>query len=470
MTAHASRRAFLQRAGVLLATANGLPISRAFGAAEGDVRRCEVLIVGAGAAGLAAARKLVAEGRRVIVVEARDRTGGRVWTNRSWNEMPIDLGAAWIHGHKGNPLVKQAEEFGARTAVTNYESAAVFAASGKILPLAEAARAYSALEELEDGFESLEEKEDFEGHEESFATALRRWQDSADMPQGDRKLLRLVARNEIEAEYAADLDQLQFPPLDESQEFTGENRCFPAGYAGIIDGLAAGLDIRLNTAVREIDYTKPIVAISTSAGTFKAERVIVTVPLGVLKKGTIRFTPELPQAKQTAIDRIGMGLLNKVALRFERPFWPKRHVLAFLSDRADQWPDIFNLEPTCGYPVLVGLKSGQAAHDDERRSDKELVSALMQQLRSAFGDKTSEPTGWHVTRWASDPLAGGSYSYFRVGAKPKDYDALAAPVNDRLFFAGEATNKAHPATVHGAYLSGMREAERIGKVKLSDLE
>jgi monoamine oxidase len=156
-----------------------------------------------------------------------------------------------------------------------------------------------------------------------------------------------------------------------------------------------------------------------------------------------------------------MGLLDKVALRFDQSFWPKQHILAFLSDRADQWPDVFNWQPMCGQPLLVGFKSGRSARADEGRTDEEVVGSLMRQLRSAFGAQTIDPVAWHVTRWASDPLAGGSYSYLRVGASPDDYDILAEPVGDRLFFAGEATNRAHSATVHGAYLSGLREARRI---------
>ena len=136
-------------------------------------------------------------------------------------------------------------------------------------------------------------------------------------------------------------------------------------------------------------------------------------------------------------------------------------MLAFLNDRAECWPDVFNWQPMCGQPVLVAFKSGRAARADERQSDAELVAQLMSQLRQALGSAVTEPLAWHVTRWASDPLAGGSYSYLRVGATPDDYDRLAAPLADRLFFAGEATHRAHSATVHGAYLSGRREAERI---------
>jgi len=464
MSAISSRRRFLQAAGAIAAGASGAYWQRSLLAADPAdelTRTCDVLIVGAGAAGLSAARELQGQGRSVIVVEARDRTGGRVWTNRQWDNTPIDLGASWIHGHRGNPLVDLAQQFGVKTTVTNFDLAAAFDSAGKLQPLSESLRAMQAIEELGKGLQRHAKASATGMKQTSFAAAIDDWQTAEKVSEANRRLQRQVARNEIEIEYAADLDQLAFPPLDTSQEFTGEQRTFPTGYAGIIDGLAAGLDIRLQTTVEEIDHGQSPVVVETSQGRYLAKQVIVTVPLGVLKQEAILFTPRLPEAKYTAIKRLGMGLLDKVALRFERPFWPKMHILAFLTDRADQWPDVFNLEPTCGHPVLVAFKSGSAALADEQNSDEELVAALMKQLRSAFGPKTIEPTGSHVTRWAADPLAGGSYSYMRVGSTPEDYDALAAPVGDRLYFAGEATNRTHPATVHGAYLSGLREAKRI---------
>jgi monoamine oxidase len=464
MPGQPTRRSFLRAASAAVVAAQlprALPL-RGADPPDPSARSCDVLVVGAGAAGLAAARELVGQKRKVIVVEARNRTGGRVWTNRDWEGMPVDLGASWIHGHVGNPLVELAERFGVRTALSNFDSIAAYDDAGKAVPLADVLKHVAVYGQMLKGLDALEAQFAAKGEPPtSFDAAIRRWQESAAVSRPERQLQRLLARNEIEGDYAADLDELCFPPPDLSAEFKGENRLFPGGYAGIIDGLAAGLDIRLQTAVKAIDYSRTPLVVDTSAGPFEAAQVIVTVPLGVLKNGAIRFMPELPEAKRTAIGRLGMGLLDKVALRFDRPFWPKSHILAFITDRAEQWPNVFNLQPACGYPVLVAFKSGRAARADERRTDAELVAALMRQLRGAFGQNALEPRAWHVTRWASDPLAGGSYSYLRVGAAADDYDALAAPVALRVFFAGEATNRAHSATVHGAYLSGLREARRV---------
>ncbi|HEX3724639.1 MAG TPA: FAD-dependent oxidoreductase [Pirellulales bacterium] len=468
MTTSLTRRTFVRAAAAAAAqlptglVARGgaqLPRNSETGA---EKKRVDVLVIGAGAAGLATARALVDRGRDVLVIEARDRIGGRIWTDSSWSDAPVDLGASWIHGHRDNPITTLAERYQVRTAVTDFDSIAAYDTQGHALGLSNVVRALKATADLKKGLGKL--AGDFSKTDAapiSLETALARWQESAQVPAEERRLERMVARSEIEVECAADLDELRFPGWDASQDFGGEQRMFPGGYLGIIKGLAQGLDIRLRTLVNSIDYATDPIQVATSTGRLKARRVVVTVPLGVLKRGAIRFTPELPEAKQSAISRLGMGLLEKVALRFPKPFWPARHLLAFITDQAEQWSDIFNLQPMCGQPILMAFKSGRAARADGRRTDAELVALLMRQLRSAFGDRAVEPLAWHVTRWGNDPLAGGSYSFVGLGTLLGDFDLLAAPIQDKLFFAGEATHNKHSATVHGAYLSGVREAQRI---------
>ena len=427
-----------------------------------------MLVIGAGAAGLAAARTLADEKREVLVIEARDRLGGRVWTNRDWPNAPVDLGASWIHGHLGNPMTDLASRYQVPTVATDFDFVAAYDAEGRSLKLGEVSRALRVYGQMRKGLVEL--AGDFQKTSQapvSLEAAIRRWQDAAQVVPADRKLQRFVTHGEIEVEMAADADELQFPGWDHEHEFGGEQRMLPTGYGSILGGLAKGLEIQLRTAVRAIDYGGSRVKVDTSAGPFAARHVIVTVPLGVLQRGAIRFSPALPAEKQRAISRLGMGLLDKVALRFDESFWPKSHILAFLGERSDQWPDVFNLQPVCGQPVLVAFKSGRAARADERRNDGELVAGLMRQLRLAFGERAAEPNAWHVTRWASDPLAGGSYSFLRLGSSIDDHDHLAAPVGGRLFFAGEATHRDHSATVHGAYLSGLREAKRLLELQAS---
>jgi len=470
MVVSPSRRHFLRTAAGVFAS-GGLPLAalrQVHGAppeptiASGESAPWDVVVIGAGASGLSAARVLTQAGQRVVVLEARKRIGGRVWTNRTWEDMPVDLGASWIHGHEGNPLTELARQFEVPTAVTRYESVTPYNEQGAPYKLQDVARVLKAFDDLKAGLAREEQSFMAEGRAPvALSAAIEQWQQTAGIAPEDRRAQRMVARNEIEIECAADLAELRFPGWDETGEYPGEQRMFPQGYGAIIDGLAAGLEIRLETVVQAIDYQQKLVRIESSSGPLVARRVLVTVPLGVLKRGAIRFTPELPAEKQSVIARMGMGLLNKIYLRFPSAFWARSHILAFLSDQHGTWPDVFNLQPQCGQPVLMALCSGSAARAAERMSDAELVAGLMRQLRQVYGERTLEPTAWQITRWASDPFAGGSYSFPALAATRGDYDTLAAPLADRVFFAGEATQREHAATVHGAYGSGLREAQRI---------
>jgi len=427
-------------------------------------RSADLLIVGAGAAGLAAARELTAAGRTVIVLEARDRIGGRVWTERTWKDAPVDLGASWIHGHLNNPLTALAERFEIATKASDFNSTAAYDDQGRRLTPAEVGRVLAVYGDLQRGIRELKREATaatLSTTATTLAAAVDRWQARGSLSEADRALQRRMMRNFIEIDWAADADVLAFPGFDDGEEFAGQQRAFPQGYGAILERLAEGLDIRLSTPIRSVDHGGDRVKVEAGDGVYEAEAAIVTIPLGVLKAGAIRFSPALPDAKQGAIDRLGMGLLNKVALRFDGPFWPDRDILAFLSDRAEVWPDVFNYRRINEQPVLVAFKSGRAARADEDRSDEENVNLLVAQLRSAFGEQVIKPPAAHVTRWASDRWAGGSYSFIKAGSSGADRDALAEPVGERLFFAGEATHRDHASTVHGAYLSGQREARRV---------
>jgi monoamine oxidase len=464
-----TRRQFI-RGAANAAVALQLPgLHSAFGGDESrpagtprENRSCEVLIVGAGAAGLGAARQLADAGKPVVIVEARPRIGGRVWTQRAWADAAVDMGASWIHGHLGNPMTELAERFDVSTKVTDFNSLTLLDSQGRALDAKGVSRALKAIGEVTGGLRRFESQ--FAGNVAapiSVDEAIRHWQDSANVGQEDRLWQRRVARAQFESDFAANLDELAFPGWNAGKEFGGQQRAFPNGYGGILDGLAQGLDIRLQTAVKSIDYSDATVKVDTTSGPFEAQRVLITLPLGVLKSGAVRFFPDLPAEKRAAIWRLGMGLLDKVYLRFPEPFWPDRDILAFLGDEDQHWPAVFNWQRVVGQPVLVGFRSGRAARRDEPLSDPEIVARLVDQLRSAFGSRVPEPSAFHVTRWASDPYSLGSYSYIRVGSSPDDRDQLANPASDRLLFAGEATHRDHSATVHGAYLSGVREAKRI---------
>ncbi|HEX7448803.1 MAG TPA: FAD-dependent oxidoreductase, partial [Pirellulales bacterium] len=207
------------------------------------------------------------------------------------------------------------------------------------------------------------------------------------------------------------------------------------------------------------------VRIETSLDEFAADRAIVTLPLGVLKAGQVEFSPALPPKKLAAIERLGMGLMNKVVLQYAERFWPaEAEVLGFASRTPGMFPQFLNLFAATGMPLLVAVVAGDYARALEPLSDEQVVARAQYALRSMFASRTvPEPTAFRVTRWGSDPWTRGSYSYVPVAASGEDYETLAEPVGERLFFAGEATNREFPSTAHGAYLSGLREAARIGR-------
>ena len=427
---------------------------------EMDTKQADVLVIGAGISGLAAAASLQAAGYRVIVLEARNRIGGRVWTNRAWPDMPLDMGASWIHGVDGNPIAEIATDNDIATAETDYENVWLYTSDGRLLEDAE----HDAAEKLAETFyaEALEEADDRYDADVSIQQALNDKLAQEPLSASQKRMLDYFVNATIEHEFAADVADISRFAWERGEAFGGEDVLFPGGYDQIARILAAGLDIRLEHPVQSIDYSGEGVEVKTAAGQFDAERVIVTLPLGVLQKGVVDFDPPLPEAKQEAIDALGMGLLNKVYLRFPHIFWPKEaDVLGFISEKKGEWTETLNIAHYTGAPVLLCFNAATYGRAIEKLTDDEMIAQAMQRLRTIFGPDIPEPTGHLVTRWASDPYAYGSYSYLRPGTDGDTLDALAAPVGDRLFFAGEATSRDYEATVHGAYLSGLRAAEEI---------
>jgi len=441
------RKTFLKKTGAALAAAAA---TRLF--AKGKE---EVVIIGAGMAGLSAARKLTSSGFQVIVLEGRNRTGGRIWTDRSLG-MPIDLGAAWIHGIQSNPVHALAKKIGAQMFRTDFESVSIF-------ENAQTVRA-GDLRRIEQAHESLlskvmRKKRTASGRE-SMADAVNPL--LANVPAGLlRRGVRWQIAADMEIEYAEDLANISLKYYDEDEAFDGDDVLFVNGYSALSDSLSAGLDVRLNHTVTKVDYTGDMARVFTNRGTFEADRVIVTLPLGVLKAGQVAFNPPLPAGKKQAIGRLGMGTMNKIAMVFPEAFWPNVHRLGGLKDDSERLVEFWNLRPLLGLPVLVCLSRGNFARSLDAGSTQAAMAFAMAELRAMFGSKVKEPVRAVHTGWSKDPFARGSYSSVAPGASIEDYDTLARSVEDTIFFAGEATNSKHPATVHGAFISGQRAAAEI---------
>ncbi|XP_048468880.1 lysine-specific histone demethylase 1A [Rhincodon typus] len=271
---------------------------------------------------------------------------------------------------------------------------------------------------------------------------------------------------------------------DDDFEFTGSHLTVRNGYSCVPVALAEGLDIKLNTAVRQVRYTASgceVIAQNTRSNSqtfiYKCDAVLCTLPLGVLKQQppAVQFVPPLPEWKTSAIQRMGFGNLNKVVLCFDRVFWdPSVNLFGHVGSTTASRGELFLFWNLYKAPILLALVAGEAAGIMENISDDVIVGRCLAILKGIFGSSAvPQPKETVVTRWRADPWARGSYSYVAAGSSGNDYDLMAQPVTPgpsipgapqpvpRLFFAGEHTIRNYPATVHGALLSGLREAGRI---------
>ncbi len=349
-----------------------------------------VLVVGAGVAGLAAARELADAGHRVTVLEARDRIGGRVHTVDDLG-LPLDLGGSWIHGVRGNPVTELADEARIPRAPTDYDSSRLYLPDGTGASARDERAIYRRFEELLRAVDRARERRDAD-------TSLGRAMDDVMRRRGWSRTERLGVDHaitvNIELEYAADVDELSLHWWDDDEAFPGGDVLMPeTGYAWLPALLAEGLDVRLKHVVRAIDWSGREVRTSsesqagpeTGVETFTADHVVVTLPLGVLQQDAVRFDPPLPRPIRTAISSLGMGLLDKLWLRFPRVFWDRDvELIEYVSPVKGRWNEWYDLSRLTDEPILIGFNAAGYARRLESRSDAEIVADAMQVLRTIY--------------------------------------------------------------------------------------
>jgi len=323
--------------------------------------------------------------------------------------------------------------------------------------------------------------------------AITQYKDIVDLNAQDFRLINWHVAN-LEYSNAINYNQLSLQgwDIDAGNEWEGKHTMVVGGYQTVPRGLMLSptpLTVLRNKAVSKVTYSADLGAQSArvvceDGYEVEADVVVSTIPLGVLKHGNVEFDPPLPAWKQRAVKRLGFGVLNKVILVYSKAFWDEsRDIFGVLRNppsrfslnqkeysgsrgRFFQW---FNVSNTTGLPCLIGLMAGDAAFSTEQTCNDDLVAEATEVLRNVFGRGVPNPVEAIVTRWASDKFARGSYSSSGPGMRSDDYDVMARPVGN-LIFAGEHTIGSHPATVHGAYLSGLRAASEVVDRMLGPIE
>ncbi|KEP75344.1 amine oxidase [Microbacterium sp. SUBG005] len=435
----------------------------------------DTVVVGAGISGLAAARLLSQHGQRVMVLEARDRVGGRVFTDRSDGHI-TDRGASWIHGIDDSPVAEAARAFGmpmVEFTVGGYQPDSrpltYFDAVGHRLP-AEAVQQYAddirTLNAALVGIIADAADDATYGDVVERALAAQEW----DAERAER--VREYNDRRAQEQYGIGMDGLGAHGLDDDT-VNGDEVVFPQGYDELATHFAEGLDVRLDHVVARVRWSPEGAEVETDRGTFRARHVVVTVPVGVLHAGGLVFDPALPETHARALRLLRMNAFEKVVLRFAERFWDAGvYGIRQLGDEGEWWHSWYDLGRLHDEPALLTFAAGPAAVATREWSDDEIVASTLAQLRRLYGDAVPEPESAVVTRWQDDPFSRGSYAYMLPGSVGADHDDLAAPLGDGvLHLAGEATWGDDPATVPGAMLSGHRAAQNVlgREVPVSDL-
>ena len=419
--------------------------------------RKRIIVVGAGLAGLGAAATLRARGFDVTVVEARDRIGGRVNSVERFGTT-IDLGAAWIHDSRGNPLTAVAKAAGLATVATDYDRVDLRSAGQKPVSEAITEKAMAARDRIIDSLYSQADKDP----RSNLAPALAREVRKQGLTGTSAEALNWLLGVEFPLDRGGSPPQLSLGGFNEGEEYDGgPDLLIKGGASQLVNKIAEGTKVETGVEVTSIKASRSKVEVRTRAGkTITADGCVVAVPLGVLKASTIRFDPPLPSATRRAIARVGVGLLDKVFLSYDAAWWPAAaNQLGTIGEPLANTISVFPLSKLTGTPLAVGFTGGPYAARLEKAGPASMTAAVIERFRAGFGTAAT-PVASEQTNWRKDPFSRGSYSYLTPQSGYSDREALGK-LNGRLILAGEHTSIDRPATMDGAWLAGKTAAARL---------
>ena len=406
----------------------------------------DVVIVGAGPAGLGAARACVRTGKRFVMLEARDRIGGRVFTDASLGA-PYDAGAFYIHWAERNPWRTIAADLGVSVRDENAMPAGVWLSFENGAPVERSGRRRQ--------FAELSRRFDTDLSEVPDVSFTERVEDAPDLLPGARGMARMAVGEEAERVSA----------LDYARLWSGDDLIVPDGYGALVQRFGAAFPVKLSTPVTHIRWDGQGVVVESPAGRLTARAVIVTVPVGVLAAGAIRFTPELPALTQEGLGGLSMGSLTKIGLRFDG----NRFGLPVNSNLWDEISGAGGINFECwsfDRDLIVAIFGGDFARAVLAKGEGPAVETMLDRLTAMLGPKVRAAfKGASVNGWATDPFSMGCYSHAlpgQAGARAK----LAHPVGERIWFAGEATAVGDgefgaAMTAGGAFLAGEAAARAV---------
>jgi monoamine oxidase len=402
---------------------------------------CNIAIIGAGAAGLAAAKELEQMGRDYLLLDASHRIGGRAYTEELTPGVPFDLGAHWLMAPSVNPLIPYARNAQlALEAADEHYTAARYFEERDWLP--------------DDAFQEFNEY-----WERQFA-ALAKAMDN----NGDSSVFDVIDNDSRWAPYfhmffaqdfTRDVDQAS---VKDAMNYVRQedDLAVASGLGNLLARYGANIPVSLNSAVRKIDTSGARIKLDTAKGQILADKLILTVSTGVLAARQIEFVPELPDWKLAAIDGLPLGSCTRVALMFDGPILrelPKE----FTVDTSGDGPIHFRNRPF-GYDYVEIATGGRMAEWMERSGEKATIDFILGKLRDLTGQQSvPDPTQSIVSAWDGDDWVKGAYSCAQPGAADQR-TVLARPIDDRIYFAGEATSSNYYASVHGACISGSEAA------------